>query len=358
MNKHTYNVGISIIVSIILTLVFVAIIKDYLIFPGNIGYFLGSNNWLVLSAGLVFSLCILAAIGSLYFREFKPPEGRQNYFDFRPISKNTKYFRLIFLLRKRSQRLRFVAGITQALILMSLSAGLYLFINAEQFASKIDLDKELEITHEINNLKSNAPEFERKINFFTNMKNGLEDKKSVLESSKALITTESNARNIESKIKGIEKDIINADSSIRNIKSEVDAMNRTVSIYEKALSEPSRELSNDSDSKNQPPSNTVFLVSLLSTKIGSAITLLFLVQLLVYLYRYTVRLASFYDSRADILSIMKPDENLTLKKLNELLISENIGFGKQPTTPAKNIIDLIKALPEKRATNTARPSDA
>ncbi len=89
---------------------------------------------------------------------------------------------------------------------------------------------------------------------------------------------------------------------------------------------------------------TTFIVSTLSTKVGSVLMLLFLVQILVSLYRYSMRLAAFYDSRADFLQVLDSEQKLTAATLADLLSSDKLEFSKTPSSPTEHAIQLAKEI--------------
>ena len=66
----------------------------------------------------------------------------------------------------------------------------------------------------------------------------------------------------------------------------------------------------------------------------------FLVGILVPQYRYNIRMASFYDARAD--SVRLADK---LESLGEIaaVMTPNIDYGKAPATPWDHIVEVIKA---------------
>jgi hypothetical protein len=93
------------------------------------------------------------------------------------------------------------------------------------------------------------------------------------------------------------------------------------------------------------------LVSELSTRVGSVMILLFLVQILVTMYRYNTRIASYYDARADALDLVAEtlslDPNLKIEDWGKLVAQispDNVDFGKMPKTPASEIIESIRDL--------------
>ncbi len=90
------------------------------------------------------------------------------------------------------------------------------------------------------------------------------------------------------------------------------------------------------------------LISTVSTRIGSVLILIFLVQILVGLYRYNIRLAAFYDARADALeALATASAALDVRKLRILTLlwsPDQIGFGKEPRSPLDAAIDLTKEM--------------
>ena len=98
------------------------------------------------------------------------------------------------------------------------------------------------------------------------------------------------------------------------------------------------------------------LISELATRLGSVMILLFLVQILVTMYRYNTRVASYFDARADALSLwadtFKLDPDLKIEEWAKLVAQispDNMDFGKLPKTPANEITESIKDL-----SNTAK----
>jgi hypothetical protein len=90
--------------------------------------------------------------------------------------------------------------------------------------------------------------------------------------------------------------------------------------------------------------NTVrYVVNFLGSKLGSVVVLIFLVQILVSLYRYNVRLAAFNDSRADLLQTLPKGVALKVKDSMEIFPSQTLTFGKEPSTPLKELADVAVA---------------
>lgn len=96
---------------------------------------------------------------------------------------------------------------------------------------------------------------------------------------------------------------------------------------------------------------TFQLISTIATRISIVILLLFLVKILLPLYRYNIKLSAYFDARADALEIFRLknieiDENL-LEKLTNNLSPDNVEWGNSPSTPTEQAVDLAKALIER-----------
>jgi hypothetical protein len=91
-------------------------------------------------------------------------------------------------------------------------------------------------------------------------------------------------------------------------------------------------------------STTIYLVSVLSTKIGAILMLLFLVTILVTLHRYLLRMAAFYDSRADIIQFMARVDILKIDEIKNLFFSESIGFEKQAKSITESYADVLRGM--------------
>ena len=70
--------------------------------------------------------------------------------------------------------------------------------------------------------------------------------------------------------------------------------------------------------------------------------LAFLLQLLVSLYRYDTRLASYYDARADALILAPSDEALV--QLIPMFSPDTLTFGPQPKFAFEHVLDLARTL--------------
>jgi hypothetical protein len=69
----------------------------------------------------------------------------------------------------------------------------------------------------------------------------------------------------------------------------------------------------------------------------------FLVTILVPQYRYSIKMANFYQARFDSLEMLP--EKISAEEFEEIvgIMSPNIDFGKSPPTPWEHILEVVKA---------------
>ena len=90
------------------------------------------------------------------------------------------------------------------------------------------------------------------------------------------------------------------------------------------------------------------LISTITTRVGAVLILVFLAQILISLYRYSTRLAHFYDACADVIEISMGDTQLLsesrLNAFRNLLAPESIQFDKQVKAPTEQILNVARAI--------------
>jgi hypothetical protein len=89
---------------------------------------------------------------------------------------------------------------------------------------------------------------------------------------------------------------------------------------------------------------TSSLVSTLSTRVGIVLMILFLVQILVTMYRYNSRLAAHLEGRAVALQLasLQQDQKWQITELINLFSGDSVDFGKLPPTAIQSFADLLK----------------
>jgi hypothetical protein len=78
-------------------------------------------------------------------------------------------------------------------------------------------------------------------------------------------------------------------------------------------------------------------------RVTTILLIAFLVQILVSLYRYNTRLASYYDARADAV-LMTRFAGTEFDNLVELLSPDRFDFGRQPRSPMGNAVELAREI--------------
>jgi len=80
------------------------------------------------------------------------------------------------------------------------------------------------------------------------------------------------------------------------------------------------------------------------TRFGTIIMITFLVSILTPLYRYNIRLSTYYDARADVLELLNTKlEGVGFVQLAASL-TPSFDFGKAPSTPVEQIVELARQL--------------
>lgn len=80
------------------------------------------------------------------------------------------------------------------------------------------------------------------------------------------------------------------------------------------------------------------------TRIGAVLLLIFGAKVLINFYRYNLRLAAFYNSRADAIELLGDDDLKGLRQLVSSLSTEQIELDKLPDTPTDDIIKIAKTI--------------
>lgn len=79
------------------------------------------------------------------------------------------------------------------------------------------------------------------------------------------------------------------------------------------------------------------------TRIGVIGFVIYFISILFNLYRYSMRLAAFYDSRADVLELKQPADT-EFTALIDNFSPDHLNFGKQTQNPASQAIELAKEV--------------
>ena len=115
---------------------------------------------------------------------------------------------------------------------------------------------------------------------------------------------------------------------IASISSEISTLNLVAGVAQNSSGESA---------------NPYLLISTYANRVGVILVILFLVGILVSLYRYNMRLSAFYDARADALYMMD-FLDVGFDRLAEALTPDTVDFGKQPRSPVDQVSTLAREL--------------
>ncbi len=101
-------------------------------------------------------------------------------------------------------------------------------------------------------------------------------------------------------------------------------------------------------SSDQPQDSTSSIVLSVQTNInrfGPLLIIMFMISILLALYKYDMRLSAYYHSRADALEMLEAGIDVAnFDKLAASLSPEKYDFGKMPKSPADQAIELAKSV--------------
>ncbi|MDP5215784.1 hypothetical protein Q5Y75_01000 [Ruegeria sp. 2205SS24-7] len=286
--------------------------------------------------------------------------------------------------RKRARRLRISATISLMLILVAISGGMYLFVFAGEIASReanITLDRLSRGTETISStMQELQPELIQTLGAFGQMSSEMRlvfnDFTGTLTAVEELVAdgviisingpfaseaegeVKATAEALRTEIAEVGKRLtfvledsqLTAASLADLTRTSTLVMNETVTLL-KTLNEDMRAqiaatfgdvLENAANQSDQV--QTTLLVSTLSTRVGAMLLIIFLVQILVNLYRYNTRLASFYEGRADALEIAPSPAASGFTELIHAISPDNLDFGKTPASPAEHAVTLAREV--------------
>ena len=236
---------------------------------------------------------------------------------------------IVIKLRVRAMRLKFASRVSLLLILISLMAGISIFIYADSFARN-------DIRYFVESESRNATEAvaDSIIQSWLGNSRDKEQFENTISEILLAYQKDQDKKVTEWQSKNAVNKILNA------IKPELikdlpdDLVSKIESEYKKYRDLTEAKLSN----------NNSALISSVSTRIGSVFILLFLVQVLVSMYRYNTKLSAFYDARADVLEIVGKFESVPLEYISEMLSPDSLDFSKEGKGPADQAVELTKHL--------------
>jgi hypothetical protein len=232
--------------------------------------------------------------------------------------------------RTRAKRLRFAANVVLGLIVLSLSAGLYIFFSAGKLAAQEQNSSAYgyeAVVEKIKGLLSDRSENRRiSLGQYINLSHVM-----------SAVAT-SSTRPADSTLLEEAKDSLG-----RFTAASIDGEQSEDGLIRKVTEVLDRNLQTQRNDENSTALHV--LISSLATRIGAVLIVLFLVQILITLYRYNVKLAGYCESRADALSIID-DPSEFKQPLSALLalVYPELEFSRAPKTPASQILNVFKSV--------------
>lgn len=129
-------------------------------------------------------------------------------------------------------------------------------------------------------------------------------------------------------------------NEILSFQREIDRLNLRLGMLPKSFS------TSGMNSQDDPSS----FLQVTITRFGTVGMVIFAVTLFMGLYRYYMRLAVFYEARADVLRLFVIDGISTHYQLFQILsdsMTPPVDFGKIPSTPATKLAEKV-GIPFKR----------
>lgn len=219
-------------------------------------------------------------------------------------------------LRKRALRFRSIAFFALSFSIILLIIAIYLFL----YAGELSYRDSIQII-DLKNKQLNELNIQRKV---------LSEE---LLQAKGDLTKE--------KTGALDSGIPGAGAIYKALSDRVQVLNSQLKELDKKISETTKELSNN----NTLNLSTSQILTTTITRLIVLGTLIFLVRILINLYKYNMRVAGHYDAISDgidLLSNSYPETNFI--DLFELISPNKIDFGKTPASIEQHTIDLIKAL--------------
>jgi len=240
----------------------------------------------------------------------------------------------IIRLRSRARSLRRGANLTLTLMLIALSAGLSLFYVAAEISGGSS-----EVVAAIQRYAAGTAgamdRLDERLKSITRYVDS-----SIFQSEIASTPTEK-AR--------IDRERTRAANGVTNAANEIAASAKAIS--QSVATVQAQVLAVSSSDRNR------HLISTISTRVGAVLIIIFLVQILITLYRYSLRLAAYYDARADALELAIGVDGCIdpemLRTLAAIISPDTIEFGRGPKSPAEAGLEFAKAV---LAANTQKVS--
>ncbi len=175
-------------------------------------------------------------------------------------------------------------------------------------------------------------------------------KTSILE----LASTEKNQekRNIESGVIDLRKRLAELNEEYFNLEEDFGRLETDYRSSNKELTDMRRALFEFQSGDKPQPVDENLLVATAVTRFGVLVIAIYLVQILINLYRYNTRVAAYYRAAADALVLLDHSP----KKIEELrtLLWPDLDYGRSPQTIHQRIVEVFSKTADSALTRWSR----
>ena len=232
---------------------------------------------------------------------------------------NDRIINVIVKLRRRAVSLRRQAVLSLVITLIALSAGLYLFYFAEEISDRSSADLLAALRH-------------TSLSASTALDRAQSDAERERIGAEEFIT-----------LQGLTPKERNAAVMTAHVASATDAVKTAATEIRQSLDSIEKHLLSLTTGDR-----TRQMISAIATRVGAILLIVFLVQILVSLYRYNTRSAAYYDARADALELSLDEQGILqlerLELLSSIITPERIDFGREPKSPTEAGLEFAKVL--------------
>src|SRR5215471_5600363 len=157
----------------------------------------------------------------------------------------------------------------------------------------------------------------------------------------------------ESEVARLERQIFGGASSSGSLPTELPAVQQMIDQGKERIDKLNKLLetawTKELDTQHGY-SDWKYITATAITRVGVVLIIIYLVQILMGLYRYNMRLATYYNAKRDVLTLWDGTP-ASLKRLDDIVGPPKFDFGKEPKHPLE---DLLKALGSKIGSSVSR----
>ena len=132
-------------------------------------------------------------------------------------------------------------------------------------------------------------------------------------------------------------------TDVREAEVQVELANAEFASLQAQLAANPNEGTSEVPNQSNDVGSYAQLIQTNVTRFGTLLVVFFFVSILIPLYRYSLRLATFYASVSDIILFKESNPDIDLATL-ALVLSPTVDFGKQPDTPMQQVVDVIREV--------------